>query len=55
MKFVFNLVFWMIVVIVCIPILAYVPIPFIIFAICFLAVCVGLAVFAYMVEKRKEE
>ncbi|MBR5218281.1 MAG: hypothetical protein IKV89_00980 [Clostridia bacterium] len=55
MKFVFNLVFWMIVVIVCLPILAYAPVPFLIFTICFLAVGVGLGVFIYMVDIRKGE
>ena len=53
MKFVSNLVFWTIVVIVCMPILFFAPAPFLIFTVCFLAFCIGLAVFSVIVDGEK--
>ena len=52
MKFVGNLVFWMIVVIVCLPIMFFAPVPFFIFALCFIALGTGIGIFGLWVDKK---
>ena len=54
MKFIGNLIFWMIVIVVCIPILFFAPVGFAIFIVLFLLYCVGMAIMALMVDKKNK-
>ena len=52
MKFLGSLIFWIVFVIVFIPILFFAPGPFAIFALCYLLFCVGLAMIRIFVKDK---
>ena len=54
MKFLGNLVFAMIAIIVCIPIVVFAPIPFVIFLIVFFAYCIGMAIIGTKINEKNK-